>query len=483
MRAFLIVFSLILTLSSGFAYAQESKDPSPAMTTQSVTNGSVDASVESLTAKDAVADSKTVFEARDSLAEYVDRYATDIMDILVWVMGIFGALVTLFLAAAGYVFKRYLEDTRASVERVTEQKVFELLKEEGQSQKTFSRIVEELKLSDERFESVLASLRARNDQLGLNQGAQKTLSPGKVQENNHDLGFAGDPSFAYEMASELSDKLRTNSTGEFSDRQRERNEAERLLNEVLFAALDGRVDPNTVFNSAATAGKFDFDDLALKLQTMAYHLSPTPSHQLAMLDNEHNLGRGYIFESGVLKDKGLEPREARKAAFVSALKTVEKGVRPQSEIILSRSWNMAERGREDGAYDALIKSVQKGIDAADEGTLAASYYYVTLFQLLARRANSGWKDEALAAAQKAVDALAQESPLATWYGSSVRELVTFSRRCGLEVEVKAMFEAKGITAFDDASQGPTATQMMQLIAQLQARSAKGKPADDEGEDA
>lgn len=370
-----------------------------------------------------------VVSIKNELAEYIDRYADKQLAYVNWILGLIGAVGFLAISIGGYLVKRYVDNAKDTVELITSDVLFKKLESETKSGQDFSKLVSQLREANTDYTQIKENL------LGLREFHELTSNT-RV-----------DPTFAHDRVSQLTKRyIAANRLGNMEEVRAIRSEAIKLLEIVVNAAMKAEVDPNTVFNTAADAGRLDFDTVELQLNTLASHLKSSPAHQVAKADNEHSLGRAYEYKNGSLTLLDLPPEAVRKNAFESAINLISQNPRQQSEIVYSRTWNMAEQGRENGTYDKYISAIEEGIKKSKDGTTQppTSYAYVMLFQLHLRRSDSGWREAAITAAREAIKSLKSESPLASWYKSSRNQMTRFSQDSGLTKEVSEIASEAGL---------------------------------------
>lgn len=370
-----------------------------------------------------------ILALKNEFSDYIDRYTEKQMAYVNWVLGLIGIVGFFAIGVAGYLVKRYVDNAKDTIELMTSDTLFRKLENETKSGKDFTKLVLELRDANDSYIRIKESLD------GLKEFHKLTEST-RV-----------DSSFAYDRVRHLAaDYKRASMGGNIEEMRAIRSEALNLLEIVLDAAKRAEVDPNTVFNSAANAGRLDFDTVELQLHTLAYHLQPSQAHLIGKADSEHKMGRSYTYENGALTILTRPPEEVRKNAFELAIEAVRKNPRQQCDIIFSRAWNMVERSREDGSIDICIDAIEKTAPSINDtdSQPSTSYAYVILFQLYIRRSDSTWRKDALAAAERAIAALKNESPLATWYGSSIKGLSEFSHKSGFTDEISDLARKAGL---------------------------------------
>ena len=434
--------ALLLMLSLLFAsisWAQNSPDNAvqPAESTQSQ---------PVQTPEIAATDSGILLDTKLKLYQYIDRYADRELGFIKAVVSVLGLISFVFLGVLGYFAKRYIDDIQKTVQQTTTIFLDESFAKEGERQKAFTKLADDSHQYVEEYKEILESLEGLRELKDL-------------------AGATEDASYAYSRATLLVKRyMELDADAQGGEKAKGlRLEVSSLLDIIESEALKGNVNANTVFNAAANAGRMQDTLRSLRLMTLAADLEPSDAHQLAKLDEEYKMGISFSVSGGSISRIESDAGTIRETAFARAMEIVAKGKLQQSEIIISRAWNMAERGREEGALDALIE-VLEGLVSPRKGNVT-SYVHVTLAQLYGRQALPDWEGKAKAALTTAIELLAKESPLATWYDSSQRELGTISQRLGLFDFAKDLAEAQGIEL--SPSEGGDMAELMALMAASQ----------------
>ena len=264
-----------------------------------------------------------------------------------------------------------------------------------------------------------------------------------------------DPTFSYE---ELS-RLRNSEGGAKSEANRTLAQAH--LSNIIDQGSTGIVDPNTLFNAAVEANMWDFDDEALRLATLAQHYRPSASHAMLLADLQATFGMAFeLNKNGKLERTSDNADVIREAAVEEARIEVLKVPRLQGEIIYSRANNIANRNRETGAFSVFIDTLDASLDPdrrvqalTDAGVdnpqsyrdnVPMSYAYSTLADWHAMRGAPGWDQAFWANAARALELLATESKMATWYDSTARELAKTAGRLGVADRMTELAAEKGV---------------------------------------
>ncbi len=187
------------------------------------------------------------------------------------------------------------------------------------------------------------------------------------------------------------------------------------LKKALKGVDAGVLATDDLYNAAAIAGRLKFSWLATAYQVAAFKQDSKPIYEVRALR--------HTVESGQFQQ--LSDTEAYKAAgrIVSSadeayrrmLELVYTAEAPNCELIYSEAWNIAEHLRK---YRPLITAFE---ELATKGYLT-SYAHVIAAQLYAREGAVGWRTYMEQQTELAKEKLSAESPMATWYNSSQREL-------------------------------------------------------------
>ncbi|WP_062810572.1 M48 family metallopeptidase [Alcanivorax sp. NBRC 102028] len=173
--------------------------------------------------------------------------------------------------------------------------------------------------------------------------------------------------------------------------------------EVLAEAQKNRnFDSDFIFNAAQTCGRLKHAELGFKLMKAAYEKNPEDSPiKAAMLASEIALGDA----------------EKSEEAFQNLLKMVENLDPNSPHIVLSEAWNGAEELRRHADLIAALNSL-----LSSERKVKPSYAEALLARAYLRASRPGDFELAKEALSNAKQRLLQESVLAVWNSSTLREI-------------------------------------------------------------
>lgn len=405
-------------------------------------------------------------DARLENVEFSERTFSRQMTQYTWVVSIASGFVVALGVGATFLFGRSLSNTREEIEKTLRVLVTQELMREGQVSENFNELVEKLRDAERRYENICGNL----DELD--------------RYNQLLSGSHTDPTFSYQEASKLEVKARSQQLT-----RDERRTVQGHLNVVISKGLDGTVDPNTLFNSSVVGGRLDFDEEAIKLAVLANHFNPAPSHSIYLAEMENTFGLSYRMDGTKMIQRRADPSLVREQARKKAIVEVIRAPREGCEQIYSRANNIAVREREVGQFSKLIDAIETSIDPSSrkdalseledaaemersivEDSSLTSYALVTLADAHAMRGEPGWRENFLKYARKAIETVATESPMSTWYYHTLRNLNRSGERVGLGQEISAFAEEWSVdlsqTDPEDVSERMQAALLQELAARM-----------------
>ena len=224
-----------------------------------------------------------------------------------------------------------------------------------------------------------------------------------------------DPHYAFSRLRELDTQEMT---------PENRGAALKLLANIIDAGVQGIADPNLLFNTAVLAENLGFYLEAAKVAVLAEFWRPSPSHRAVSAQTAETLGQRFELVEGSLRAKNTPPNEVRTLAWSDLLNMVADAPRVEGEHIYSRAWNVAHRNQSVGYFDEVIDAILES-EKMHPNRLT-SYAYATLAQIYIYQASEDWNAKSQAAMLKAIELLEEESPMATWYNSTLKTLSELS---------------------------------------------------------
>lgn len=304
-----------------------------------------------------------------------------------------------------------------------------------------------------------------------------------------------DPFLDYSFATEVSEEpVRPDDPGY----KLRRLEANSRLTKVLEVGLKGECDTNLLFNSAMTASKLELEDLAIKLWTICAHLSPSPSHTMALYRGQMTIGRRYEVKLDSESYFSLRVDDRTSATIISdtfdaALVEATTKALPQCEIIYSECWNMAQKCREDGGYQRLLDTLTAVHDARSGVQVSKSNFgHSSDWDLLSEKfdaqrdvpvpsdlcgkisalhamiGTSGWRSSYEKFLKQGMLLAADESDVTTWKNSFLHDAAKMAALTDTTDLFKRLADEAGISTkhIENASQKAQADDLLKGLAEL-----------------
>lgn len=344
------------------------------------------------------------FRQIDTEARRLDRLIANVE-----IVGKVVATLILGLSVVVSIFAfRSLSELRRELQSSVEEHVDRALRKESERKQTFQALLESLKQAETKWEEIKASIQ-------------------------HIEGFytitetlVGDAQGAYKAVSEISNKPTAT--------EDDRRVALTYLRKLIQLGVEGRVDPNILFNATSAASKLDFDFEALQIAALCAHWDPKPSHIARKNRLEDIFGARFVLRDNHLERDEVSANVVRSEAWTAALEQVRRMPTIQCELILSEAHNIAVRNRESGFMDELITVIETSSQSKDNRQ-TPSYLYVILGGLYAMRGNLQWREGYEDTITKALQILKQESPSSTWYWHTIRDLLSNTTKLGERVSM------------------------------------------------
>lgn len=358
-------------------------------------------------------------------------------------VGVIGAILIGIAVASAYMFNNQLKDTRNELRDEVKSSVKRELMSHGENKDIFDKLSKDLGEANLEAERLLSGLGDIHD----------------IKERLSNDDSSADPSFCYQEITRLE--------AQYSDSENKMPNDVRLkiklyLSFIIQSALSGSIDPNTLFNAGVTSSKLDFDDEFHKLIALAHKFKKSRSHTMKLAECRHKYGRVYqVTEEGFeILDKSS--KEVREESLELARSELVKGGREHCEQVYSSANNIAIADLAAGAVTDFIKAIETSatISEANNGPKSSiedykleasgtsdagistqalpSYAYVTLADFHAIRGAEDWRAAYLENTRIALRLIQNESPMSSWYDSSVDNIMKTAIRVNSLEQIMAI---------------------------------------------
>lgn len=326
-----------------------------------------------------------------------------------WLLSVVGALIVATLAAIGYLGFESVSDIEERVRASVGPAVEAEIQTQSNLATEVTKIHEEYRVLEADFEKY-----------------QEWANVLSAVSSNTELANL-DSSYAYNRISAIS---LIEEGDETQASEEERLTALTFLNAIILKGVEGQVDPNVLFNSAVDASRLGMREQAAQLAALASFARPSLSHRSYELQLSELFGQEYTFDEQTreLIIVELSQSEVRERAWAELMTLVAEVPRSGAEQVYSRAQNVAVRNRTFGHYTQMIEVMETSFSAKPDQV--TSYAHATLAQLLSWESAEGWKGRYSSAVEAALSEMAKESPSASWYPHTARELVEEALRIG-----------------------------------------------------
>lgn len=240
----------------------------------------------------------------------------------------------------------------------------------------------------------------------------------------------------------------------------QRKEYSLRLSIVIEGAKRRSITASEVFNASGIASQFGFHRQAHILAALAHWADPGKVYELRVLHLETAIGDRLRVskingENAEFEIVSLNPDadstiagQIRVEAFERAMQLVKDAPLPNTELILSEGWNIAEQMRRYTDYIAVLEQMVELRSRSERGdhveqkasqqdlseqhfNYFPSYGHLQLANAYMRLGAPGWRESAESHTKHAISKLQTESRHSTWYEATEREIGPVAELLGL----------------------------------------------------